>query len=145
MNHYSQNLHNIFLSPLLEILPVIITTQYYTFPFGSMIEDIKGKFPWYIKFQHVTTSFRISLSCSNVEGVADAPLCSLVMQNPGNNVGRIGEPHKTHVSCLWMTPNMHKQPQEPLLPSMSWFPDLISKTNELGVDLKYVGCISAEK
>jgi len=29
--------------------------------------------------------------------------------------------------------------------SVSWFPELISKTDELGVNLKCVGCISAEK
>src|ERR1700691_1402377 len=91
MNYYSQNLCDIFLSPL-EILLVIITTLYYTFPLGSTIQDIKCQFPCYIKFQHVTSSIRISPSCLNI--------------------------------------------------SVS---ELISKTNELGVDLKYVGCIGAEK
>ena len=65
MNHYSQNMCDIFLSPL-EILPVMITTWYYTFPLGSIIQDIKCQFPCYIKFQHVTSSIRISPSCLNI-------------------------------------------------------------------------------
>ena len=55
MSHYSQSLHNIFLSPLLDASPL-----------GSMIQDIKGKFLWCVKFQHVTFSIWISPSCSNV-------------------------------------------------------------------------------
>ena len=54
-----------FLSPL-EILPVMITTWYYTFLLGSIIQDIKFQFPHYIKFQHVTSSIRISPSCLNI-------------------------------------------------------------------------------
>jgi len=65
MNHYSQNLCDIFLFPL-EIVTVIITTWYYTFSLGSMIQDIKCQFPCYIKFQHVTSNIRISPSCSNI-------------------------------------------------------------------------------
>src|ERR1700729_2041806 len=65
MNHYSHNLCDIFLSPL-EILPVIITTRYYTFPLGSMKQDIKCQFPHYMKFQHVMSSIRISPSCLNI-------------------------------------------------------------------------------
>src|ERR1700691_3652102 len=65
MNYYSWNLCDIFLSPL-EILPVIITTWYYTFLLNSMMQDIKCQFPCYIKFQHVTSSIRISPSCLNI-------------------------------------------------------------------------------
>ena len=39
-------------------------------PLGSMIQDIKGKFLWCVKFQHVTSSIWISPSCSNVSELA---------------------------------------------------------------------------
>ena len=63
-------------------------------PLGLMIQDIKGKFLWCVKFQHVTSSIWISPSCSNVS-----------------------------VLISWIN----------------------FKTNELAVDLKCVGCISAGK
>ena len=56
-------------SPLLKILPMIITTWYYTFPLGSMIQDIKSNFPWYIKSQHLTSSTKISPACSNISAL----------------------------------------------------------------------------
>ena len=58
--------NNFWKYSLLKILPVIITTWCYTLPLGLMIQDIKCKFPWYNKSQHLTPSTRISSSCSNV-------------------------------------------------------------------------------
>src|ERR1700723_3489117 len=44
--------------------PLDGTVARVSIPLGSMIQDIKCQFPCYIKFQHVTSSIRISLSCS---------------------------------------------------------------------------------